>query len=402
MGYQLVEVRDAGSQKAFLRLPHQIYANDPNWVCPLDEEVAGIFNPSKNPYFHHGDAIRWILKDEKGKVVGRVAAFYNEKKAYSFEVPTGGMGFFECIPDQKAAFLLFDAARDWLKGKGMEAMDGPVNFGENDTFWGLLVEGYTHPSFGMNYHPPYYKDFFEAYGFEVFFEQVSKHLSATRPMPERFARIYEWIKAKPGIAIRHAEMGNLKAFGRDFMEVYNDAWQYHEHYTPMKEQDVDRLISRMRHVVIPEFLIFAYVEGEPAGFVLALPDLNQIFKPLKGRFSLWQKILFKWRSRNGFAWYRKRGILDRLRVMVIGVRPKFQKFGIESAVTIHNFDTCRSMGFREIELSWVGDFNPASRKLQDATEAELGKVHRTYRYMFDRNKRVGRSSTLNADARMMQ
>jgi hypothetical protein len=398
-GYQLVEVKDAATRKAFLELPHRIYANDNAWVCPLDEEIEGVFNPAKNPFFHHGEAIRWILKDAKGEVRGRIAAFYNEKKAKSFEVPTGGCGFFECIQDEGAAFTLFDAAQAWLKAKGMQAMDGPVNFGENDAFWGLLVEGFTHPSFGMNYHPPYYKAFFENYGFEVFFEQVSKHLDAVKPMPERFAKIYEWVKAKPGIQLRHAEMSKLPQYGNDLMTVYNDAWQFHEHFTPMRVEDVNRLISRMKHIIIPEFLIFAYVDGEPAGFVLALPDINQVFKPLKGKFPLWQKLLFKWRSRNSFAWYRKHGHLDRLRVMVIGVRPKFQKFGIESAVTIHNFDTCRAMGFKEIELSWVGDFNPSSRKLQDATEAKLGKVHRTYRFMFDRSQSAGRLSTLSTDTR---
>lgn len=402
MPYQLIEVKDAASRRAFLKVPHRIYAQDPHWVCPLDEEINGIFDREKNLYYHHGDAIRWILKDGQGQLIGRIAAFYHEKKAHSYEVPTGGVGFFECIDQQDAADLLFDTARAWLRTKGMEAMDGPINFGENDSFWGLLVEGFTHPSFGMNYHPRYYQGLFERYGFEVFYEQVSKHLDTQQPMPERFEKIYHWIKSKPGISIRHAEMDKLRQYGQDFMTVFNDAWQFHEYFTPMKEQDVDRLISRMKHVVIPEFLIFAYVDGEPAGFVLALPDLNQIFKPLKGKFPLWQKVLFKLRSRNGFAWYRKRGILNRLRVMVIGVRPKFQKFGIESAVTIHNFGVCKEMGFHEIELSWVGDFNPMSRKLQDATQAELGKIHRTYRYMFDRTRAGKRLSTLTADARTLQ
>ncbi|MEM7038348.1 MAG: GNAT family N-acetyltransferase [Bacteroidota bacterium] len=401
MSYQLREVLTARDVAAFHKVAHVVYANDAHWVCPLKPEIESIFNPERNRMFLDGKAKRWVLEDEKGNLLGRVAAFFNRTRAAHFEQPTGGMGFFECVEDREAAFFLFDTAKKWLASEGIEAMDGPVNFGENDTYWGLLVEGFTHPSYGMNYHKPYYREFFEAYGFEMYFEQVSKHLDASTPMPERFRKIYDWIRKKPNVRIAHADPKDYAKAGRDFMTIFNDAWRHHEDFSEMSQEDVDRIVAKLRHVIIPEFLIFAYVDDEPAGFVMALPDLNQIFKPLKGKFGLWQKLQFKLRSRNNFAWYRKRGLLDRLRVTVIGVRPKFQKYGIESAVTIHNYETCRKMGFREIELSWVGDYNPMSRKLQDATNAKLGKIHRTYRYLFDQEKRFERHETLTRDARQL-
>jgi hypothetical protein len=147
---QILPVNDSKTRKEFLDVARTLYKNDENWICPLDAEIRAIFDPKKNPFFKHGTAHRWILKDAAGKLIGRVAAFINEKKAFQYEQPTGGMGFFECIDDKAAAFSLFDTAKNWLQAQGMKAMDGPINFGENDSFWGLLIEGFTPPSYGMN------------------------------------------------------------------------------------------------------------------------------------------------------------------------------------------------------------------------------------------------------------
>ena len=144
---QLIEVTDKKSKKLFHKIPHLIYRDDPNWACPLEGMVENIFDPQKNPSFKNGEAKRWVLKNNSGELVGRIAAFYNLDKAKIFEQPTGGCGFFECVDNQEAANLLFDAARDWLKTKGMEAMDGPVNFGENYMNWGVLADGFMPQGF---------------------------------------------------------------------------------------------------------------------------------------------------------------------------------------------------------------------------------------------------------------
>jgi len=162
---KLFEVNDKKTKKEFLDVARVLYKDDDVWVCPPDKTIDGIFDPDKNVFFNHGEACRWILKDDQGMLIGRVAAFINNKKAFNFDPPTAGMGFFECINDNDAAFMLFDKCKEWLSERKIEAMDGPINFGENDNFWGLLVEGFTHPSYGMNYNFPYYKDLFEAYGF---------------------------------------------------------------------------------------------------------------------------------------------------------------------------------------------------------------------------------------------
>ena len=141
--YTLVEVTTPEQAKEFLLLPVELYKGVKYWVRPLDNDIRKVFDKDKNPCFQNGECIRWILKEEQtGKCVGRVAAFVNNKTAHLDKYTVGQMGFFECIDDREAAFLLFDKCREWLEARGMEAMEGPVNFGERLEWWGLLVEGF--------------------------------------------------------------------------------------------------------------------------------------------------------------------------------------------------------------------------------------------------------------------
>src|SRR5690606_36150984 len=126
---KIVEVTDEKTATDFLELPTTIYAGDPNFIRPLDNDINKVFDRSRNKFFNHGTCSRWMLYNNRGTAIGRVAAFINEANAYTFDQPTGGMGFFECINDQDAANLLFDTCKAWLQERGMEAMDGPINFG---------------------------------------------------------------------------------------------------------------------------------------------------------------------------------------------------------------------------------------------------------------------------------
>lgn len=177
---RVIEVQDKISRRQFLDVVDLIYRDDEAYVRPLDSMIEEIFDPLQNSFHSHGTAARFILKD-KELVIGRVAVFINEQKAYGFDQPTGGMGFFECVNNKEAAFILFDTAKEWLKERGMEAMDGPVNFGENDNFWGLLVDGFVQPGFGMQYNTRYYQAFYEEYGFTTYFEQITNHLDLSAP-----------------------------------------------------------------------------------------------------------------------------------------------------------------------------------------------------------------------------
>ena len=154
---QLIEVKNVRDSKDFHRVPFMIYKNTPQWIPHLKQDVEKVFDPKKNKLFKEGgEAIRWILYDEQEEIIGRVAAFFHPKTASSFDQPTGGIGFFECINDQKSAFMIFDACKKWLQSKGMEAMDGPVNFGDRSQFWGLQIDNFDQPPiYPLNYHHPY-------------------------------------------------------------------------------------------------------------------------------------------------------------------------------------------------------------------------------------------------------
>ncbi|GAB3328077.1 GNAT family N-acetyltransferase [Larkinella ripae] len=386
MPFTIQSVKTAAQKQEFLEVARVIYRSDPNWICPLDRQLHAIFEPATNPYFQHGRAERWILKDQTGHLVGRIAAFIDDNKKQNSEVTAGGVGFFECIDDQQAANCLFDTARNWLTTHQVEAMDGPINFGENDRFWGLLVDGYTEPPFTTNYNLPYYQRLFETYGFRDYYQMISTDLSLAQPFDPRFEKIRDWISQKEHIRIRHPERNELSTYAGYFREIYNEAWRFHEAYKPISEAQSLKFAKEIGFLYVKAMLTFAFVNGEPAGFLVCTPDLNQVFKPLRGKLTAWQLLLFMWRRRNDFAWYRKRGILTRGHVVAIGIKPKFQQYGLEAGMIMTSADGIRRLGFTNAELRWTGDFNPKINRLTTALGAVPVRRHITYRYLFDQNR----------------
>ena len=356
MNYRLIEVVDKHTAGRFLEAARFLYRNDSNFICPLDSMIESVFDLKKNFFYTHGEAIRWILVDDTDQLAGRVAAFINRRKAFTFQQPTGGMGFFECVDDSEASTILFDACRNWLMERGMQAMDGPINFGENDNFWGLLVEGFMPQSFGMNYNPPYYKKHFEDYGFKPYFEQVSNHLDLRKPFPERFWKIADWVRQKPEYQFRHFDLKKSEEFMSNFLEIYNDAWQFHENFSPMEPEALRRTIKEMKRIMIPEFIWFAYHENEPIAFEIMIPDVNQFIRRFNGRITLLKKLQV--------LLIGKKNIFTRARITIMGVKPKYQKSGIESAMFWHMDRMLKNFPlFTQVELSWVGDFNPKMRTI---------------------------------------
>ncbi|MCS6789396.1 MAG: GNAT family N-acetyltransferase [Bacteroidia bacterium] len=376
-------------QKAdFLEVPRQLYADDPNWVGPLDLELKRLFSPQHNPHFAEGEAQWWVAYGPNGKLLGRIAAFIYYPKVRRYAVPTGGIGFFESVEDYAVAEGLLAQAQSWLAARGMQAADACINFGENDRFWGVLIDGFdSPPSYGMPYNKPYYADYLTRYGFEVYFKQESRELDL-RQTPERIIRIAQRAAQKEGVSFSYPSLTHLSKYLRDFQTIYNDAWQFHEHFVPLTDERLKVIAEGLRPILMEEMIFFAYVEGEPAGVIVAIPDLNQIFRPWRGRPSLWQLLLFLWRKRNKYAWYRKKGILTRARVMLMGVRPKYQRRGLESALAYLPIAPVIPMGITHAELSWVGDFNPAMLAVLEATNARLSKIHATFRYYFTPQARL--------------
>lgn len=381
---ELVNVTGRRSENLFLDTARIIYRNDPVWVCPLENSVKAVFDPAKNTYFRHGEADRWILLDDNRNPIGRVAAFIDYRTADSNEQPTGGMGFFECIDDKEAAYYLFDTARDWLKARGMEAMDGPVNFGETDKFWGLLVDGFTHPAFEIAYNPPYYQELFESYGFMTYYNMEGFHLDLTKPLPERFSKIAEWVVRKPGYEFRHFSWKEEEKQIKDFTEVFNEAWaSFKTNFEPLDPDYIRQVLRKARAIIDEEFIWLAYYEGQPIAIYFMLPDANQILRYLNGKMHLLNMLKF--------LWHKKRKRMTRARGMLMGVVPKFQGLGIESGFIL-NLEKAlkRKPHYKELEFTWVGDFNPRMRKIFVSVGSVPAKRYKTYRYLFDRTKEFKR------------
>lgn len=389
---ECIEVSDKQRIREFLDLPKKLYRNDANWIAPLDNMVEAVFNPSKNAFFTHGEAVRWIFRDNNGIINGRAAAFINTKKAYNFSQPTGGMGFFECTNDKDLAFFIFDTCREWLRARGMEAMDGPINFGENDNFWGLLVEGFTPPSFGMNYNYPYYKDLFEEYGFRPYFEQVTNQLDLTVPFPERFWKIADWVRQRPGYTFRHFEWKESEKYIDDFKKIYDDAWQFHENFTPISKEVLREQLNEMKPISQEDFIWFAYHDEEPIAVLIMVPDANQLFRKFNGKINLFGKLKF--------LWLKRQKLFTKARITVMGIRPKFQKSGIESGIFWHMDKMMKNHPeYTDIELSWVGDFNPKMRQLHESVGGHFAKRHITYRYLFNNPGEAQKATEIPMDTK---
>lgn len=372
---KIIEVKDASSAKLFLDVARVIYALDPLWVCPLDKDIESVFDPEKNNFHQYGEATRWILLSDDNQLIGRIAAFINKKKAFNYEVPTGGCGFYECIDDFSASKFLFDTAKAWLEQRGMKAMDGPINFGENDMWWGLLIDGYTKPYYGMNYNHPYYKNQFDHYGFQIVYEQISNRLYTKNEFPERFTKIANWVANKPGVSLLNLDPGNLKKFTSDFQEIYNDGWKDFTNFVPITESTLLESFKKMKAIMDPRLIVFAYVENEPASFIVIVPDVNELIEGLNGKLNFLGLIKFFWNK-----WVRKN---KRMRAVVMGTKKKFQRLGLESAMFIKLKDYVMPLNqYEELELSWVGDFNKPMLSLQKATGSEYSKRHATFRYIF--------------------
>ncbi|UPL49161.1 GNAT family N-acetyltransferase [Hymenobacter sublimis] len=384
----LLEVSSPQHIRQFLDLPARLYQDQPSWIAPLDHEIEAVFDPQRNHNFAHGEAIRWILTNEAGTVIGRVAAFINHETPQTDPtLPVGGMGFFECVNDQAAANVLFEACRQWLSQRGLQAMDGPINFGERDRYWGLLTAGFTEPNYGMFYHLPYYQQLFEQYGFQVFFKQYTCYREVAAPLHESFSRAaVKYAQQYPEFRFQHAQKRDAEKLAQDFHHVYNLAWANHSGVNPMSLDKARALVKEMKPVVDERLLWFAYHHDEPIAFFVSLPELNQIFKHVGRNFNLWGKLRFLWEKRK----YDQRSDKKMFGV-IFGVVPEWQGKGIESALMVHARAEFMRAGYTDIEMNWIGDFNPRMLAVTRSIGARIHKTHVTYRYLFDRARPFERS-----------
>jgi hypothetical protein len=378
--YEVVSSRD---KKDFLEMTLRIYKNYPNWIRPLNKDIEQVFDPVKNKFFRHGKCTRFILKDDSGEVIGRIAAFINEKTSKKEEQPTGGIGFFECINDKRAAHILFDQGKRWLTERGMQAMDGPINFGERDSWWGLITEGFFPTPYKVNYNPAYYVELFESYGFKTYFEQWCYALTVHNPIQNKFHERHEALAADPDYRAEYLKKSKLEKYAEDFRIIYNKAWARHGGGKELDSRQVLTFFNQMKPVIDEKIIWFVYYKNEPVATWVNLPDINQHFKKFNGRFGIIEKL---W-----FLWLFRRNKLKKFIGLVFGVIPEHQGKGVDSFMIVEGATVIRKeTPYLDLEMQWIGDFNPKMVSVAENLGTYKSRVLKTYRYLFDPNKEFKR------------
>jgi len=293
-------------------------------------------------------------------------------------VPVGGIGFFDCIDQQAAADQLFDQAKNWLESKGMKGMDGPINFGERDKWWGLMVEGFDkEPMYGMSFNPNYYQSLFENYGFQNYYNQFYYGMNVHDQLPERFAERHAKFSAKADYRAEDIQTKNLEKYAADFVTVYNAAWAQHGEVKEISQEQVMKLFNKMKPIMDKRVISFAYYKEDPIAMFVNIPDINQYFKHFNGKFGWLQKLsllYMKWRGTN-----------KRLTGLVFGVVPKFQSLGIDSFLIYENsLILTKHDWYEEYEMGWAGEWNPKMVNVYKSLGATQSRRMVTYRYWFNR------------------
>lgn len=378
---QIIEVIDSSTAKDFLKVNVLLNKSNPAYIRPLDKEVNEVFDPAKNKNFKYGEAKRWIAKDENGVLIGRIAAFTNSKyinKGTDFK--TGGIGFFDSINDQSVAGSLFDTAKAWLQSKGMEAMDGPINFGDRDKWWGLMIEGFDNePMYGMSFNPPYYERLFTGYGFRNYYNQYYYFMKVDDPLPARFPERHARFKGKAGYEAKHVKLSELDKYAVDFATVYNAAWAQHGEAKEITKEQAVKLFTTMKPVMDERLVWFAYYKKEPIAMFINIPDLNQYFKHFNGKFG--------WLEKLRLLWMKKTGYNKRLTGLAFGVVPKYQALGIDSFMIYECGLLVQNKGwYTQYEMGWAGDWNPKMINIYRSLGAQQSRRMVTFRYLFDSNR----------------
>lgn len=377
---ELIIVDNEQTARQFIAAHVALNKQDPQWIRPLDKDVNDVFDVKKNKAYRHGECIRWILKDDHGVLIGRIAAFVNKKyKNKGDEQPTGGVGFFDCINDQAAANLLFDTAQKWLLEKGMGAMDGPINFGERDRWWGLLTEGFHEPLYCMNFNPPYYQQLLENYGFQPFFHQICFALKVRDRLQDKFYVRHAQMAADPAFSAKHIRKKELEKFVEDFCFIYNKAWAQHAGGKDITKEKAMIMFKQLSMVMDEKLVWFIYHNNEPIGCWLNLPDLNQYFKHLNGQFGLLRKLQFLYLKWTGSS--------KKFIGLLFGIIPEFQGKGADAYMIVEGAKQIQDkLPYEDYEMQWIGDFNTKMINVAESLGTYRSRQLTTYRYLFDRSK----------------
>jgi GNAT superfamily N-acetyltransferase len=363
---QIEQIQDRSGLDRFIRFPRVVYRDDPMWVPPFISDQEYLLGPD-NPFFRHAEAA-YFLAREGGRSVGRIAAFIDRSHINFHKEQAGFFGFFDCLPDFHIAERLLDAAAAWLRAQALEIMRGPMNPSTNDTC-GFLLEGFdTPPTVMMPYSPPRYLDYMEDCGLrkakDLFAYTVSiRDVDSIGRLEKAAAAVRRRV---PGAAVRPLDRSRFADELSLIKDIYNSAWSSQWGFVPRTDEEIDSLAERLEQLVVPELVLIAEVQGEAAGFLMALPDYNQVRNRLRDRNGLVGGLLLRWYARR----------ITGIRVMTVGIKEHHRRRGLDALLYLEAFRAARHRGYEWAEMSWVPEDNVL---MQRGCELMGGRISKRYR-----------------------
>ena len=369
-------VNNRRDHRAFIQLPHAVFAQDPAWIAPLNFERSQHISSRHNPFFEHARA-QLFLATMNGQTVGRISAQIDDLRLARYRDATGMFGFLDSIDDPGVFSALFKAAEHWLENKGMTRAIGPFSFSINEET-GLLVEGFEHPPVVMTGHAaPYYQSHVEAAGYQKIKDVLAYDFDNSRELPRGLARMLAKVHVTGDLNIRPLSKKNLDRDLAILIDIFNDAWSENWGFTPFSAAEIRKLGQDLKMLVEEEFIAIASYRGEPAAMAVTLPDISRASRGLNGRLLPfgWAKLLLR----------LKFSPPEAVRLPLMGVRTKFHGTPLGSALAMSVIDAIRTYhvnrGTRRAELSWILEDNLPMRRM---IEAIGGTAYKTYR-IFERN-----------------
>lgn len=374
--FQIVEVKTSKELDEFLDVIYKIQEGaSQNFVPPLRIAVKDTLDVQKNPFFRHAYRTLYIAVED-GKTIGRIAAIIDDEHNRYHNERSAFFGYFECVNREEVAKALFAKVEEFARERGMTKILGPMNPSTNNEC-ALLIEGYDDPpAIMMTYNPPYYPVLVEKCGYSKAKDFYAYLLDSRRDQPsERLMAHVEKLKQAGRVTFRKINMAKFDDEVAMVREMYNDAWETNWGFVPMNEQEFQHMAKDLKLILDPELLLIAEVAGEPAGFGLALPDVNQIVKPFRGgRLSITNVLKLIWKLKI----LPKRYSMNRCRIIILGVKKKFQQLGIGPLLYVEYFKRGPSNGYICGEASWVLEDNaPMNRALTQMTKGPY-KKYRIY------------------------
>lgn len=373
MAYTIKRVETAQDWEDFIDCPWLIYAGNAFWVPPLKLSVKELLDVNKNPFFKHASMAAFIVHDDRGECVGRVAGIIDENHNKFQKENTAFFGFFESTNDQNLANLLLDTASQWAKSKGMTMMRGPMNPSTNHEC-GMLIEGFEDtPTVMTTYNLSYYQNLIETWGMTKSKDLFAYHVdSAIGKFSDKIMAQAEKAKQSGNIKFRAARLENFDQEVKLIMDIYNDAWEQNWGFVPMEPEEMMHLAKELKTIVDPELLLIAEVAGEPAAFGLALPDVNlALHKVQDGK--LFPTGIFK------LLWNLKgpgKKNINRCRMITLGVKKKYREYGLGPLIYVEYLKRAPALGYPVGEASWILEDNIPMNK---AIAGMGGKKTKTYR-----------------------